>query len=116
MMEDTGGGWLGMLGLKLGTLVAGFAGGVISLAYLKNLTRTQGALAVFTSIATAGYVTPVIVQRFSVTQVPYQYGAAFVVGLCAMNIIPAIKALGNATIARATAGAGQPTQGDGDSK
>lgn len=84
-----------MLGVKLASVVAGFAGGVVSLSFVKELTKTQAALAVLTGSLSAGYLTPVITQLFIkfipelVFTVP-EPSIAFIVGLTAMNIIPGI--------------------------
>lgn len=80
------------LGIKLATLVAGFAGGVISLSFIKNLNTQQGLLAVGTGVASAAYGTPLAIQyAFSgVSSVPLENGIAFVIGLTAMNTIPGL--------------------------
>jgi Na+/proline symporter len=79
------------LGVKLGTIIAGFAGGVVSLAFIQGLNRWQAIAAVVVGALTATYLTPVAVYKLSITTPEMQNGAAFVIGLCAMNIIPAIK-------------------------
>lgn len=81
-----------VFGLKLGTMVAGFAGGVISLSFIKELTPLQGALAVFTGAASSAYVTPLVMHYLFSAQLgtPIENGVAFVIGLTAMNIIPGL--------------------------
>ncbi len=76
-------------GVKLASLIAGFAGGVVSLGFVRQLTKTQSALAVFTGAATAAYGTPVITHFISVNS-EYEFSVAFFVGLTAMNIIPGV--------------------------
>jgi Na+/proline symporter len=78
------------IGVKLSTMVAGFAGGVVSLAFLQGLTRRQALLAVLVGCLTAVYLTPVAVYKFGVGP-ELENGTAFVLGLCAMNLIPLIK-------------------------
>ena len=83
------------LGVKYAYLVAGFAGGVISLAYLQELSRTQMAIAVLAGSACAGYLTPVaiplLVQAAGITASPAMENAtAFLLGLTSMNIIPGL--------------------------
>lgn len=111
---------LDALGIRAGVLLAGFAGGIVSLQYLKNLSRTQTVVAVFTSLATAAYGTPVVVSGLNIDKQAYQFGSAFILGLCALHIIPAIRASAPAVtrwlITRFTGGAIQPTQGDGGDK
>lgn len=79
------------LGIKLTWTLGGFAGGIVSLSFLKNLTRPQAFLAVFTGAAAATYLTPIACGWFGVVNEQYQNGVAFVIGLCSMNIIPLIQ-------------------------
>lgn len=108
---------LDLLGIRVGVLLAGFVGGIVSLQYLKNLSKTETVLALFSSLALACYATPILVSGFGVEKQAYQYGCAFILGLCALHIIPVIRAAAPAItrwiIARFTGNAVQPTQGDG---
>lgn len=79
-----------ILGVKLGTTIAGFAGGVVSLAFVQGLSRAQAIMAVVVGALTAAYLTPAVVEKLSISP-ELQNGAAFVIGLCAMSVIPAIK-------------------------
>jgi len=88
-MADMNIGGGGFLGLKLATLVAGFAGGVVSLSFVKKLTPISAVLAVITGAAAAGYGTPIILHFFNLPP-ELQDGCAFFLGLTAMNIIPGI--------------------------
>lgn len=84
-----------LLGMKAWTMVAGFAGGVVSLSFIKALTATQGALAVFTGVASAVFLTPVVMHYLwpAQTDPRLEYGVAFIIGLTAMNVIPGILKL-----------------------
>lgn len=81
-----------VFGVKIGTLIAGFAGGVVSLSFLSGLTTGQSLLAVFTGLASAAYITPVVIHYifYTTPNLQVENGIAFVVGLSAMNIIPGI--------------------------
>lgn len=79
------------LGLKLGTAVFGFAGAVISLAFVRDLTRTQAALAVFVGLVTAVAVTPMIAEWTGLKSTGVENGVAFVIGLTAMSALPAAR-------------------------
>lgn len=81
------GAWLGV---KLATAVAGFAGGIVSLSFVRNLTPGQGVLAVFTGCASASYLTPLALHHiFNVSDNrPLENGVAFLIGITAMNLIP----------------------------
>lgn len=83
----------GFLGVKYSVLVAGFAGGVISLAYLKELTRAQMVIAVVAGSACAGYLTPVAIPMLAravgiEASTAFENAAAFLLGLTSMNLIP----------------------------
>ncbi|HEV2540212.1 MAG TPA: peptidase M48, Ste24p [Frateuria sp.] len=95
------------LGIKLSSTIAGFAGGVVSLAFVQGLSRMQAIMAVVVGSLTAAYLTPAVVAKLSISP-ELQSGAAFVIGLCAMSIIPAIK---RAVARRAEALPGTDNQG-----
>lgn len=86
---------ISLFGVKLFSLIAGFAGGVVSLSFVKTLTKTQSALAVFTGAVTAAYSTPVITHFLTVGP-EYESSVAFFVGLTAMNIVPGVVELSRA--------------------
>jgi hypothetical protein len=75
-------------GIKGAVAAAGFAGGVVSLSYMKQLTPLQATLAVMTGTATASYLTPVAVHYWQLPAA-LENGVGFLLGLCAMHIIPA---------------------------
>lgn len=78
------------LGIKIGVLIAGFAGGIVSLQYLKGISRPQIGGALFTSLSLAAYGTPAVMQRLAITDQSYVCASAFILGLCAMRIVPLI--------------------------
>lgn len=81
------------LGVKYMTLAAGFAGGVVSLSYVRELSRLQSALAVLNGALAAAYVTPAAAQYLSIPPGGTENFVAFVIGLTAMNLIPGALAL-----------------------
>lgn len=82
---------------KYGVVMAAFIGSILSLGFLKDLTRFQAATAVATGFGFSVYLTQPVTAwlapkiELSVTD-DLLCGVAFVLGLTAMNIIPAIKA------------------------
>lgn len=78
----------GALGVKLASLVAGFAGGVVSLSFVRELSKLQAILAVLTGSLCAGYLTPIF--ALYLPPVVPEPTLAFLVGLTAMNLIPGI--------------------------
>lgn len=74
-------------GIKYASLLAGFAGGVVSLSFVRQLTKKQMILSVIVGAICAGYITPLVIQYFHFTS-EVENGAAFLVGLTAMNIVP----------------------------
>ena len=83
--------------VKYGVVMAAFIGSILSLGFLKDLTRGQAATAVATGFGFSVYLTQPVTLWLSpkldlaVTD-ELLCGVAFVLGLTAMNIIPAIKA------------------------
>lgn len=82
-------GALGALGLKVATLVAGFAGAVVSLSYLTQLSALARFLAVVSGTLTAGYSEPLVSQWWGLTG-PASNAIAFLIGLTSMNLVPAV--------------------------
>lgn len=80
-----------VLGVKLASLVAGFAGGVVSLSFVRELSKLQASLAVMTGALSAGYLTPVL--GIYLPPVMPEPTLAFLVGLTAMNLIPGLMKL-----------------------
>lgn len=79
-----------VLGFKFATALAGFAGGVVSLSFVKRLTAGQAMLAVFTGTVTANYGTPVALHYLGSLPGEMHNGVAFVIGLTAMNLVPGL--------------------------
>lgn len=111
---------LDSLGIRAGILLAGLAGGLVSLQYIKTLSRPLAFTALFSSLTLAAYGTPALMDLLHVTKQSYCYGSAFIVGLCALRIIPVLRELAPAVtrwlITRFTGQSVQPTQGDGGDK
>ncbi|MVW75381.1 peptidase M48, Ste24p [Pseudomonas xionganensis] len=83
----------GALAAKFGVAFAGFVGAILSLSFLKGLSRWQAFCAVLTGFSCSVFLTPFLVAFFSLpTDVESRYGVAFLVGLLAMNLIPGVKA------------------------
>lgn len=80
------------VGAKYSASIAGFFGSVVALTFLKELTVLQMLLAVFTGCATSTYTTPLFMHYLSVSS-ELNDGVAFVIGVVAMNLVPAVLAL-----------------------
>ncbi len=76
-------------GVKAINAAAGLIGGLVSLSFLKTLTPWQAIASVFTGAAVAGYGAPVVTSYLTLSP-RAEYLCAFLLGLTAMNIIPAI--------------------------
>lgn len=87
MIGDSAEAVTGILGVKTSVMVAGFAGGVVSLSYLRELSRLQMAMAVLAGTVTSGYLTP-LAQHWITMPVEAENAVAFLIGLTAMNIVP----------------------------
>lgn len=82
----------GFMGVKYASLLAGFAGGIVSLSYLRQLSAWQMSLSVVTGAFLAGYLTPLAQHWIGMPEV-VENGVAFLLGLTAMNIVPGFLAL-----------------------
>lgn len=80
------------LGVKFATIIAGFIGGVVSLSYVKSLTKPQATIAVMTGAVTANYLTPAALYYLHIPHT-LENPTAFVIGLTAMNLIPGLLKL-----------------------
>lgn len=78
-------------GLKAAYIVAGFFGGVVSLSFVRELTKFQAIAAVTTGAISANYLTPTALHFFTWIEEPL--AASFFIGLTAMNVIPGIVEL-----------------------
>jgi hypothetical protein len=81
-----------LFGVKHSALLAGFVGSLVALTFLRELTRLQMLTALGTGLATSTYLTPLVMHYFGVTQ-DMNDGVAFLLGVVAMNIIPAVIAI-----------------------
>lgn len=81
-----------MYGIRIASLIAGFAGSVVSLSYLPPMTLWRAIIAVVTGTASAVYVTPLAFEmlRGSLpsTSASAENAVAFLIGLTAMRTIP----------------------------
>jgi hypothetical protein len=89
---------------KYGIVIGSFVGVILSLGFLKDLTRGQAGFVVLTGFFFSIFLTlPVsswLAPRLDLPLDDYFLcGVSFVLGLTAMNIIPAIKAAMGAFVA-----------------
>lgn len=79
-------------GIELALLVAGFAGAVVSLSYVKELKKSQAVMALLTGALCAAYLTPAAMHYLSIPET-LEYGAGFLLGVVSMHLIPLILAV-----------------------
>lgn len=85
-----------ILGIKLAILVAGCAGGVVSLSYVKRLSTLQSINAVISGMLSAAYLTPAAIIYLNLDIIEYpdlENVVAFFIGLTGMHLIPALLAI-----------------------
>ncbi len=70
---------------KILIAVAGFVGGIVSLAYIKNLSLKSSVLAILVGMASAYYFTLPLMHIFNLTQ--FHEPIAFMVGMFGMTVI-----------------------------
>lgn len=96
MIESTA---AGAVLAKFGVAIGGFVGAILSLGFLKDLTRKQAAMAVITGFCCSVFTTPFFVAWLGLPNDQHsRYGVAFIIGFLAMNLIPAIKTAANRII------------------
>lgn len=84
-----------ILGAKKAPVIAGFIGAILSLYFIKDLTRTKAAVAVFGGAACAAYLAPVLIAWFGLQgSEEAESGAAFLIGILGMNIIGGVFYIG----------------------
>lgn len=84
-----------MLGVKLATLAAGFAGAVVSLSYIKPLSKLQAVMSVCAGMLSSAYLTPAAMYYIELPPeaAHLENGVAFFIGLGGMHIIPALLSI-----------------------
>ena len=82
------------LGITIPHLIAGFAGGVLSLAFMTKLSLRSGMISVFGGMACAIYLTPVVMHWLGwADRTELTNATAFIVGFLGMNILAFILAV-----------------------
>lgn len=81
--------------VEVALTVAAFAGAVLALGFIRDLSRAHMALAVLVGFTTSLYCTPLALMLMGVPDRPghLKYGVAFLIGLFAMQLIPLVKVI-----------------------
>lgn len=74
-----------VLGVKVTALIAGFVGGIVSLAMIRDLTPKIAVTTVIGGTACAAYLTPLIVEYLNLGGSNLENALAFLTGVCGMN-------------------------------
>lgn len=83
---------LASLGIRCAALAAGFAGALVSLYFAPPKPPSQLLAGLGVGVAAAVYITPLALEFMGPQPIGVENGVGFLVGLTAMNIIPAILA------------------------
>lgn len=81
--------WLSAIGIKIGSLVGGFFGSVVSLKFIDGLSIRQRVTTVLAGTAVSAYVTPVLVSYLGLSP-KLEGGIAFLCGLFGMSFTGAV--------------------------
>lgn len=81
-----------VFGVKVASLVFGFLGSALSLSYAKEMSRRQAATAVAAGTIIAVAVEPLVLHYLALPPVLGR-AVAFVLGLVAMRLVPAVLSL-----------------------
>ncbi len=83
-----------IIGVQFDALLAGLAGGLISLSILAPMAKLKVASTIFTSVMVAGFFAPIL-EAIAVKYAPWlsagnplRMAAAFALGIAAQRIIP----------------------------
>lgn len=77
--------WIALSGFKIASGIAGFFGGLISLAHEKTLTKWQRVVVVLVAAICAGYLTPLAGHYLKLSE-QLLSGLSFLIGLMAMKL------------------------------
>lgn len=84
----------GALVAKYSSVIAGFVGSIMSLTILKDLTRAEALCAIALGFFTSLFTTSFVVSFFNLpSDAESRDGVSFLIGLLAMNIVPAIRTM-----------------------
>ena len=79
---------------KYSAVIAGFIGSIMSLTFMRDLTRRQAMCAVCVGFFSSVYMSAFVISFFKLpTDAPSRDGVAFLIGLLAMNLVPAVRAM-----------------------
>ena len=83
-----------IIGVQYDALLAGLAGGLISLSYLPTMPKLKVASTIFSSVMVAGFFAP-IAEAIVIKYAPWMHAgnplrmaAAFALGIAAQRLIP----------------------------
>ena len=79
-------------GINVVLALAGVAGGVVSLSYLRPLTKLQAGMAVLSGALMANYLTPMALWWAKIPT-EFELGTGFLIGLTGMHLIPGLMAV-----------------------
>ena len=74
-----------LIGAKISAIIAGFVGGVVSLAMIRDLTPKVAITTVIGGTACAAYLTPLIISYLNLSGSDLENALAFLTGVCGMN-------------------------------
>ena len=77
------------IGMELPAVIAGFAGGLVSVMSSDSVTKWKAVLMVTTGAITAGYTTPLLGLWFEFGE-EMQAGMSFLIGLTSMKLVQII--------------------------
>jgi hypothetical protein len=86
-----------LLGLKLSTMMAGFCGATVYMVAVPPIGALRMFASVGASMLCAVYLSPIISSLVNL-QLRLEVGVAFLVGLCAMSVVPGfLRAIASAS-------------------
>jgi uncharacterized membrane protein YeaQ/YmgE (transglycosylase-associated protein family) len=79
------------LGIEIGFLVSGLFGSILMVSKSSNGNLKSTILAILGGMASANYLTPIMVQFANVKDVKMQNGLAFIVGFLGLKLVEMVS-------------------------
>jgi hypothetical protein len=79
------------IGIELGYLISGLFGSILMVSKQEKQNLKQQVISIFGGMASANYLTPVIVEMANMTNMKMQNGLAFIVGFLGLKLVEVVS-------------------------
>lgn len=78
-------------GIEIGFLISGLFGSILMVSKQERQNLKQQVISIFGGMASANYLTPVIVEMTSMNNMKMQHGLAFIVGFLGLKLVEVVS-------------------------